>query len=188
MWCSVYQWMISSALDSEKRLGRWTSRHIARCDDCRRFWEASARLEERLRTDAPQAAPALAPLRVGSALAGARRSGLRKRPLILRPAFLIPTAAVAILVVAFFMLSGDRKPMMPKDDIVKEPRPVELPEVAALVDQSLTAERLVISLNEAGCAVFVEEMENLVRDARAGAGVLLAYLPLDFRPGAEVEP
>ena len=58
MWCSIYQWLISTALDGDKPLGRATARHVRHCRRCGEFWQASAAVDRRLRIDSCVAPPA----------------------------------------------------------------------------------------------------------------------------------
>ena len=53
MFCFIYKWMISWALDSGKRLPGVMSRHIDRCGNCREFARLSGFLAARLTEDAP---------------------------------------------------------------------------------------------------------------------------------------
>jgi hypothetical protein len=45
MFCSIYKWLISQALDSAKPLSGSLSRHIHRCASCREFLELHRSLE-----------------------------------------------------------------------------------------------------------------------------------------------
>ena len=58
MWCSIYQWLISTALDGDKPLGRVTTRHVRHCRRCGQFWRASEAVDRRLRIDSCAAPPA----------------------------------------------------------------------------------------------------------------------------------
>lgn len=53
MFCFIYKWMISWALDSGKGLPGAANRHIDRCSDCREFARLSGFLATRLTQDAP---------------------------------------------------------------------------------------------------------------------------------------
>ncbi|UCH96786.1 MAG: hypothetical protein JSV88_08010 [Candidatus Aminicenantes bacterium] len=53
MFCFIYKWMISWALDSGKRLPGAVNRHIGRCSGCREFARYSGSLATRLTRDAP---------------------------------------------------------------------------------------------------------------------------------------
>ncbi len=164
--------MISSALDSGRPLSRTVRRHITRCDGCRRFSEASLHLEDELRANAAQAVPPLAP-------AG-------NRPLLLRPAPLALTAAAGavILVLALLVSPGDQTPTTGQQHPIETSLHAGFPNIAGLVEGEFTADTLVASLDRAGAAVFRQEMENLTRDGRAIADVVLAYLPAG--PGSTV--
>jgi hypothetical protein len=53
MFCFIYKWMISWALDSGKGLPGPANRHIDRCGSCREFARLSGFLAARLTQDAP---------------------------------------------------------------------------------------------------------------------------------------
>ena len=53
MFCSIYKWYISLALDSGKPLGGLAGRHIRRCASCREFARFSESLENRCVKDVP---------------------------------------------------------------------------------------------------------------------------------------
>ena len=53
MFCFIYKWMISWALDSDKALPGVVNRHIDRCGTCREFARLSGPLATRLTQDAP---------------------------------------------------------------------------------------------------------------------------------------
>lgn len=53
MFCFIYKWMISWALDSDKRPPGIVNRHIDRCGACREFARLSGSLATRLTQDAP---------------------------------------------------------------------------------------------------------------------------------------
>ncbi|MGD2087220.1 MAG: hypothetical protein PVH61_13635 [Candidatus Aminicenantes bacterium] len=53
MFCFIYKWMISWAMDSDKRLPGIVNRHIDRCSSCREFARLSGPLATRLTQDAP---------------------------------------------------------------------------------------------------------------------------------------
>ncbi len=175
MLCSIYQWLISSALDGDKPLGRLTRRHIARCHGCRAFWEGGIRLEDRLRADAPLAGASL--------LAAGHAPG--RRPLLLRPAFWVPLAAAAAVIIGVAVFIATRAqeaaPPVPRRPIARRPRPAP-PAVPA----ALRADRLVVSLHGAGTAMMEAEIDHLADDARAAAGTLAAYLSVD--PASRTRP
>ena len=53
MFCLIYRWMISWALDSGKSLPRWVNHHMRHCEDCREFSRVSRDLTARLVREAP---------------------------------------------------------------------------------------------------------------------------------------
>lgn len=53
MFCSIYKWYISRALDSGKPLSGPVGRHIRRCASCREFAQFSESLENRCVKDVP---------------------------------------------------------------------------------------------------------------------------------------
>jgi hypothetical protein len=53
MFCFIYKWIISWALDSGKGLPGIVNRHIGRCSNCREFARVSGLLATRLTRDAP---------------------------------------------------------------------------------------------------------------------------------------
>jgi hypothetical protein len=53
MFCFIYKWIISWALDSGKGLPGVVNRHIGRCSSCREFARVSGLLAARLTKDAP---------------------------------------------------------------------------------------------------------------------------------------
>jgi hypothetical protein len=52
MLCSLFQFTISAATDSDRPLGRLTHWHVRRCDDCRRFHRSCRTLDTGLRSEA----------------------------------------------------------------------------------------------------------------------------------------
>ncbi len=53
MFCWLNRIMISHTLDGGRKLPEGRMKHIRRCDGCRRFYETSLRLAERLKEQAP---------------------------------------------------------------------------------------------------------------------------------------
>lgn len=53
MFCSIYKWYISRALDSGKPLSGAAGRHIRRCASCREFAQFSESLENKCVKDVP---------------------------------------------------------------------------------------------------------------------------------------
>lgn len=53
MFCSIYKWLISQALDSGKPLSKSLSRHLNRCTSCREFVNLHRSLEEMNIKDLP---------------------------------------------------------------------------------------------------------------------------------------
>jgi hypothetical protein len=53
MFCFIYKWIISWALDSAKKLPETANRHIDRCSNCREYARLSGFLATRLIQDAP---------------------------------------------------------------------------------------------------------------------------------------
>ncbi len=53
MFCFIYQWLISWALDSGKELPGAANRHLGRCSKCRELARLSGLLNTRLTQDAP---------------------------------------------------------------------------------------------------------------------------------------
>lgn len=53
MFCSIYKWYISRALDSGKPLPNTVGRHIRRCASCREFAQFSESLKNRCVKDVP---------------------------------------------------------------------------------------------------------------------------------------
>jgi predicted anti-sigma-YlaC factor YlaD len=53
MFCSIYKWMISWALDSGKSLPGLVDRHIRHCESCREFARVSGALTARLVREVP---------------------------------------------------------------------------------------------------------------------------------------
>jgi hypothetical protein len=52
MFCWFFRFTISSAADSGSPVGRWTSRHVARCAGCRQFLQSCRVMNVRLRSEA----------------------------------------------------------------------------------------------------------------------------------------
>jgi hypothetical protein len=52
MWCFIYKWNISLAIDSGRTPAGLTKRHLKRCASCREFSRLSQDLEKRLAADA----------------------------------------------------------------------------------------------------------------------------------------
>ena len=151
MLCSIYQWLVSAALDGDKPLGRLTKRHVGRCPRCGEFWRASAALDQRLRVDSCAAVPA------------GRRSPGRVLPLpgLVGRALLAATALAAIILLA--VLLSRRGPHKPVSPAPAPGVPTEFVSVRELEDYAAAPARA--------------EMNHLARDTRDAARVLLSYLP-----------
>ena len=46
MFCRIYKWKISRSLDRGKGLSEWLSRHVAKCENCKRFYESCKAVEQ----------------------------------------------------------------------------------------------------------------------------------------------
>lgn len=110
MFCFIYKWMISWALDSGKRLPGVVSRHIDRCSTCREFARLSGFLAARLTQDAPgflqknHDTDDRLNIRISSALDTKAAPQLKRRPhinFIPKPAL---AAALVLLAVAIAVI------------------------------------------------------------------------------------
>ncbi len=153
MLCSVYQWLISAALDGDKPLGRLTTRHVERCRRCGEFWRASAAVDHRLRVEACAAAPV------------SQRSARSVLPLphLVGRALLSGFALAAIILLAVALGPPGPKPVRVRGP--EPPDPVGV--VLAPVDE----------VQHLAAASAQAEMDHLAQDTRDAARMLLSYLP-----------
>jgi hypothetical protein len=122
MWCLIYKWKISRAMDSGKPLAGLTRRHLRGCVSCREFAESCEKMGRRLSEDAAAligGADASLGDRVRSALAEQIRAEVPAPP---RPDFArwrpILAAAVSLVVVGVSVvwLVTSRPRQMPRLD------------------------------------------------------------------------
>ncbi len=177
MWCSIYQWLVSSAIDSDKRPARLVSRHISRCPDCRRFRQAAVRLDGELRR--PAAAPAPATGRPSAPHGGGtlRAEAPRRLP---RPALIagsVVVLAIAVAVIAFLALHRPGEPL--RREIARPPHASELDGLVLPISPDAALNESVLAFERLAAASVQAEAGNVAHDAKAVAGVLLTYLPVD---------
>lgn len=157
MRCTIYQWLISGALDGGKPLGRSTRRHLERCERCRRFWQQSMELEAGLLEQVPQATPPQV-----------YRPGLRIGPVLAATAGL---AAAAVLVVAI---------LLPHDG---KTNPAKANSSSSLhmdvVAKALAPADSLAAVGELASAGMQAEMARLAEDFKAATGAMLTYLPIN---------
>ena len=118
MFCWLYRFMISSAVDADNRLSAGTRRHIENCAHCQGFHEMCLSLGEGLRCEAPRSGadeelPAQLRRRV---LARLRRIPARDAPTYklpirwARPAVAAACIAVVAVIGALFLNFGPNEP------------------------------------------------------------------------------
>jgi hypothetical protein len=78
MFCSLFKFLISSSMDSDRPFPNLVARHVARCDQCREFAELAGDLDEKLRTDAQESS-----ITLGSLLPEPTSAGNARPPSIL---------------------------------------------------------------------------------------------------------
>ena len=100
MLCRLFQFMISSAADSGRRVGPATTRHLARCESCRQFLRSCRQIAEQLQSEAAEWERDLRPLYDPSALNNApmpaRSCGSPMRVALAAAACIAIGAAVAL--------------------------------------------------------------------------------------------
>jgi len=102
--CPIFQFMISTAIDSRKPLGVWTRRHLGRCNACSQFQETCLTLGEALRSETSALPPAD---RRVSAQILAGPLPLRRHPSM---RFVQLAAACVAVVASVFWQSGRMQP------------------------------------------------------------------------------
>ena len=111
MFCWLYRFMISNAVDADNRLSAGTRRHIEKCADCRGFRQMCLSLDEGLRREAARRGadeelPAQFGRRVLAAVP-ARGAATYKLPIRwARPALAAGCIALAVLIGVFFVSFG----------------------------------------------------------------------------------
>lgn len=117
MFCSIYKWKVSRAMDSSKPLSAPVKHHLRRCTSCREFARLSDELERRLTEDAAallESADASLGKRVMSSLdvRGRAESPARPTRLPLRPV-LAMAASLTIVALSILWFTTSRSPKMP---------------------------------------------------------------------------
>jgi len=99
MFCSLYKWQISQALDSGKPIARLVKHHIRRCASCREFARFCESLRERLDHDKLDLIKSFNK-RVDEKIISSLDKKPEPRTVPPRKAILVPVAATALLIIA----------------------------------------------------------------------------------------
>jgi len=121
LWCPLYKWLISNALDNDAPLSTGVQRHVRRCAACRGFHELSLRLGESLTAQAREdvcPAESVSVERIVSAVGVApTRRGFGRM-------YLAAAAAIVIAALAAIHYHGTR-PQPPRTDYAAALRAIE---------------------------------------------------------------
>jgi hypothetical protein len=98
MFCSLYKWHISQALDSEKPIAGLVKRHIRRCASCREFARFCKSLREKLDQDKLDLIKSFNK-RVDKKIISSLDKKPEPRTVPPRKAILVPVAATALLII-----------------------------------------------------------------------------------------
>jgi len=172
MFCTIYQWRISSAIDEGRELWPAAAGHAAKCPPCHQFLQAARSLETSLREQA-FAAAAPDPL-------ATKRSPTYARRLVLTSGLAAAAAIILVLVLGAFTGSKDPIPQPPPAISSSPPGLADLAGAFGLDLHSRTYDQLLAD----DFKPMRRELDNLADDAHRTTAALLTYLPLD--PGSVV--
>ncbi|MGB8951978.1 MAG: hypothetical protein WCC06_04850 [Candidatus Aminicenantales bacterium] len=128
MWCFIYKWNISRAIDSGKPPAGLTKHHLDRCASCREFSRLSGELEKRLAADAASLIgstdSSLAGRVMPTAAAGGPVESLSAAPtrptaIRLRPVWAAVSLAIVVGVSLIWILTSRPAKMPPLDPLFK---------------------------------------------------------------------
>lgn len=157
MLCRVFQFMISSAADSDGRLRPLTRRHVLRCERCRRFYRICRTLGRSLRSEA---VPSPVSRRFTDEVLSRLPRTLRHWPL----KWAWPTVAAACIAMAVSIALWPRH---------AEPAPAPIPPAYTIAIPQVELTRAWAQVVE---APLTTEFRHLSNEAQSGIRFLVACL------------
>ncbi len=164
MFCAIYRWKMSAAIDAGTPLSPAAERHVHVCASCRQFWTAAQGLHAALRDGAAMAPPRLAAPRP------------KAPPLQSTAAYWLAGAGAAVAAATVIVAVLMPRPGAPRPQVVRSPGSVEaLALVAPLPDLPAAAggaqQRVLDTANG--------ELALAGQDAAALASTLVSYIKFD---------
>ena len=183
MFCNIYQWFISGSMDTGKPLPGLIRRHVGHCQSCRRFSEMGSAVNKRLTKDAPaviEESPKDLSNRIVATLHHLNHSSnktyKRKQDDLFAPrrkSFSLSystAAAVLILVVGFWWMSGNKTVSLPEPGTETSAIAFKLPEKLPNLENSILQ---LGSSMESPLEAELKSLENAVISAQS----LFRFLP-----------